>query len=82
MSAELGQFGITVNSVAPGFMPTSPDYIKQWESYGDQGQAALVNSIAMRRVGRTEDIANATLFFASDLAEWVTGQTLAVTGGP
>jgi 3-oxoacyl-[acyl-carrier protein] reductase len=82
LSAELGQFGITVNSVAPGFMPTSPDYIKQWESYGDQGQAALVNSIAMRRVGRPEDIANATLFFASDLAEWVTGQTLAVTGGP
>ena len=82
LSAELGQFGITVNSVAPGFMPTSPDYIKQWESYGAQGQATLVNSIAMRRVGKPEDIANATLFFASDLAEWVTGQTLAVTGGP
>lgn len=82
LSSELGQFGITVNSVAPGFMPTSPDYIKQWDSYGNQGQAALVNSIAMRRIGKPEYIANATLFFASDLAEWVTGQTLAVTGGP
>lgn len=82
LAAELGQFGITVNSVAPGFMPTSPDYIKQWNSYGKAGQDALVKSIALRRVGRPEDIANATMFFASDLAEWVTGQTLAVTGGP
>jgi len=82
LAAELGQFGITVNSVAPGFMPTSPDYIKQWNSYGKVGQDALVKSIAMRRVGKPEDIANATMFFASDLAEWVTGQTLAVTGGP
>ena len=82
LAAELGQFGITVNSVAPGFMPTSPDYIKQWDSYGQVGQESLVKSIAMRRVGKPEDIANATMFFASDLAEWVTGQTLAVTGGP
>ena len=76
LAAELGQFGITVNSVAPGFMPTSPDYIKQWNSYGKVGQDALVKSIAMRRVGKPEDIANATMFFASDLAEWVTGQTI------
>jgi 3-oxoacyl-[acyl-carrier protein] reductase len=81
-AAQIGQFGITVNSVAPGFMPTSPDYIKQWNSYGQVGQEALVKSIAMRRVGKPDDIANATMFFASDLAEWVTGQTLAVTGGP
>ena len=36
----------------------------------------------MRRIGRPEDIANAVMFFASDYAEWVTGQTLAVTGSP
>jgi len=34
LAAELGPHGITVNSVAPGFMPTSPDYVRQWESYG------------------------------------------------
>ena len=41
LAAELGQFGITVNSVAPGFMPTSPDYIKQWNSYGKSGQESI-----------------------------------------
>ncbi|MDF1790334.1 MAG: SDR family NAD(P)-dependent oxidoreductase [Thalassobaculaceae bacterium] len=81
LSAELGPFGITVNSVAPGFMPTSPDYVRQWESYGPEGQEALVNRIAMRRIGRPADIAHAVMFFASDYAEWVTGQTLRVSGG-
>ena len=82
LAAELGQFGITVNSVAPGFMPTSPDYVKQWESYGPDGQEAMVERIAMRRIGKPQDIANAVLFFASDHAQWITGQTLAVTGSP
>ena len=82
LAAELGQFGITVNSVAPGFMPTSPDYVKQWHSYGEEKQKALVEGIAMRRIGRPDDIANAVLFFASEQASWITGQTLAVTGGP
>lgn len=81
LSAELGPFGITVNSVAPGFMPTSPDYVRQWDSYGPDGQAALVNRIAMRRIGRPADIAHAVMFFASDYADWVTGQTLRVSGG-
>lgn len=82
LAAELGPFGITVNSVAPGFMPTSPDYVRQWESYGADGQQALIDSIAMRRVGTPEDIANAVLFLASDYAGWITGQTLPVCGGP
>jgi 3-oxoacyl-[acyl-carrier protein] reductase len=81
LSAELGPFGITVNSVAPGFMPTSPDYVRQWESYGEEGQAALVKRIPMGRIGTPADIANAVLFFASDHAEWITGQTLRVSGG-
>jgi 3-oxoacyl-[acyl-carrier protein] reductase len=82
LAAELGPFGITVNSVAPGFMPTSPDYVRQWESYGSEGQKALIDGIAMRRLGQPEDIAHAVLFLASDYAEWITGQTLPVTGGP
>ena len=82
LAAELGPFGITVNSVAPGFMPTSPDYVRQWESYGEEGQKALVESIAMRRLGQPEDIAHAVMFLASDYAEWITGQTLPVCGGP
>ena len=49
---------------------------------GEEKQQALVEGIAMRRIGRPDDIANAVLFFASEQAGWITGQTLAVTGGP
>lgn len=82
LAAELGPHGITVNSVAPGFMPTSPDYARQWESYGPEGQQALIERTAMRRLGRPDDIANAVMFLASDYASWITGQTLQVTGSP
>ena len=82
LSSELGPFGITVNTVAPGFMPTSPDYVRQWESYGPAGQQSLVEGTAMRRLGHPDDIASAVLFLASDQAGWITGQTLPVTGGP
>jgi 3-oxoacyl-[acyl-carrier protein] reductase len=82
LAAEFGPFGVTVNSVAPGFMPTSPDYAAGWDREGPAAQAAWIEGIAMRRLGDPRDIANAVLFFASEHAGWVTGQTLAVTGGP
>jgi 3-oxoacyl-[acyl-carrier protein] reductase len=82
LSAELGPFGITVNSVAPGFMPTSPDYVRQWEGYSPERQKQLVESIALRRIGAPEDIAHAVMFLASDYAGFITGQTLPVKGGP
>jgi 3-oxoacyl-[acyl-carrier protein] reductase len=82
LAAELGLSGITVNAVLPGFMPTSPDYVRQWESYGPEGQTALVEGIAMRRLARPADIAHAVLFFASEEAGMITGQMLAVTGSP
>jgi 3-oxoacyl-[acyl-carrier protein] reductase len=82
LALELGPFGITVNSVAPGFLRTSPDYERQWASYGAQGQHAFVERIAMRRMGTPEDIAHAVLFLASKYASWITGQVLPVTGSP
>jgi 3-oxoacyl-[acyl-carrier protein] reductase len=82
LAHELGRFGITVNAVAPGFMRTNPDAEAQWRSYGEDGQRAMVERTAMRRLGKPEDISNAVMFFASDYADWVTGQTLAVTGSP
>jgi 3-oxoacyl-[acyl-carrier protein] reductase len=48
---------------------------------GDAGQRALVESIALRRLGQPEDIARAVRFFASDDAAWITGQTISVDGG-
>jgi len=81
LAHELGPFGITVNCVAPGFIRCNPTTEKQWQSYGADGQRQLVESIATRRLGRPEDIAHAALFFASDFASWITGQTLSVDGG-
>lgn len=78
---ELGQWGITVNNVAPGFVRSNPTTERQWESYGEEGQRRLVEGIALRRLGTPDDIANAVLFFASGAASWVTGQTLSVDGG-
>ena len=81
LAQELGPFGITVNSVAPGFLRTSPDYERQWQGYGEEGQRALVSRIPMRRLGEPEDIALAALYLASPASAWVTGQVLAVDGG-
>ncbi|MFZ5826896.1 MAG: SDR family NAD(P)-dependent oxidoreductase [Bacillota bacterium] len=80
-AVELGPWNITVNSVAPGFVLSNPTTIKQWEAMGREGQEALLQSIALRCMGSPEDIAHAVLFFASDLARWVTGQVLSVDGG-
>jgi 3-oxoacyl-[acyl-carrier protein] reductase len=81
LAHELGQFGITVNCVAPGFVRSNPTTERQWDTMGDAGQKALLENIAMRTLGRPEDIANAVLFFASEHASWITGETLGVDGG-
>jgi 3-oxoacyl-[acyl-carrier protein] reductase len=81
LAHELGPWGITVNNVAPGFVRSNPTTERQWESYGAEGQRALVESIALKRLGTPDDIAQAVLFFASDHAKWITGQVLSVDGG-
>ena len=81
MAHELGPFGITVNCIAPGFVLSNPATVKQWESYGEQGQSALVEGIAVRRLGRPEDIAGGVRFFVSEDSSWVTGQTISIDGG-
>lgn len=81
MAYELGQHGVTVNCIAPGFILSNPSTQKQWESYGDEGQKKIIDAIAVRRLGKPTDIANAVKFFASEESSWVTGQTLSVDGG-
>jgi 3-oxoacyl-[acyl-carrier protein] reductase len=81
LAHELGPFGITVNCVAPGFIRSNPTTERQWQGYGPEGQRRLLDALATRRLGQPEDISHAVLFFASDFASWVTGQTLAVDGG-
>jgi 3-oxoacyl-[acyl-carrier protein] reductase len=81
LAQELGPWGITVNNIAPGFVLSNPTTQRQWESYGEEGQAKLVESIALKRLGAAEDIAHGVLFFASDYAAWCTGQVLSIDGG-
>jgi 3-oxoacyl-[acyl-carrier protein] reductase len=81
LAHELGPWGITVNNVAPGFVRSNAATERQWESYGAQGQRDLIERIALKRLGTPDDIAYGVLFFASDQANWITGQVLSIDGG-
>lgn len=81
MAHELGPYGVTVNCIAPGFVLSNPTTQRQWESYGEDGQKALLGGIALRRLGTAQDIANGVVFFVSDNASWITGQTISIDGG-
>ena len=75
---EFGAYGITVNAVSPGAFPTDAEKIHP----DPEGYTRFVlDHQALKRRGRPEDIANALMFFASDAASFVTGQTLNVDGG-
>jgi 3-oxoacyl-[acyl-carrier protein] reductase len=71
---ELGERGITLNSVAPG--TTQTDMVE-----GHAWTAKVPRWAALRRIGRPEDIADIVAFLASDEARWLTGATLPANGG-
>lgn len=73
---ELAPNGVRVNAIAPGYIDT--DMIR---SIPPETHQQRLDSIAMRRIGTTEDIANTALFLASDLSSYVTGQVIGVDGG-
>jgi 3-oxoacyl-[acyl-carrier protein] reductase len=81
LALELGPFGITVNSVAPGFVLSNPNTQRQWDSYSSDQQERLIALTHARRLGKASDIASATLFLASEEASWICGQILSVDGG-
>ena len=76
MAKEISRRGVNVNCVAPG--PTrTPLYFAQTETV----QENLAKVIPMKRVAEPEEIAMAVLFFASGESDYITGQTLSVSGG-
>ncbi|MEU3254626.1 3-oxoacyl-ACP reductase FabG [Streptomyces sp. NPDC006997] len=84
LAKELGKFGVTANSVAPGFIVTEMTKATA-ERVGmgfEEFQAAAATQIPVQRVGRPEDIANAVAFFTGDDAGFVSGQVMYVAGGP
>ena len=77
IAAELGSRNVRCNAIAPGFVETDmTSYLKEGES-ADKYKA----NIPLGRFGTAEDIANVTLFLASDMSNYVTGQTISVCGG-
>jgi 3-oxoacyl-[acyl-carrier protein] reductase len=84
LAIELGQFGITVNAIAPGFIVTDMTAATAARVGMDFGefQAAAATRIPVRRVGQPEDVANVASFLASDGAGFVSGQVIYVAGGP
>ena len=73
---ELARHGVTINAVMPGNIVT-----EGLEGLGEDYMAGMAASVPLKRLGSVEDIAHAALFFASDEAGYVTGQTLIVDGG-
>lgn len=76
LSKELAKRNITVNTVAPGVVLT-----EMGKSIPDNVRAEMAKQIPLGRMGQPDDIANAILFLCSDLASYISGQTLHVNGG-
>ena len=76
LAAEVATRGITVNSVAPGFIATA-----MTEALNDEQKARIAGQIPAGRMGAPEEIAAAVVYLASNEAGYVTGQTLHVNGG-
>ena len=76
LAREVGVRGITVNTIAPGFIQTD-----MTDSLPDDQKEALASQIPMGRLGTADEIAQAVLFLAGDGGSYITGQTLHVNGG-
>ncbi len=72
-ACELGPFGMTINVISPGAVQTG------WMT--PELEKAIAEGYPLHRIGKPEDIANAVIFFASEQADWITGQVLHVGGG-
>ena len=81
LAQELGPRGIRVNVVSPGHTDRSGTDPNIDPAAYSPGQKQIAESTALRRLGTAQDVANAVLFFTSDLSGFVTGQWLRVNGG-
>ncbi len=77
IAKELGRYGINVNCVSPGFTKTE----KMAAQLAAETEKKMLKSYPLGRLGHPQDQANGVLFFASHLADYITGQALSVSGG-
>ncbi|MDG2390766.1 MAG: 3-oxoacyl-[acyl-carrier-protein] reductase [Planctomycetaceae bacterium] len=76
LAAEVGRRNITVNAIAPGFIETD-----MTEAVRNAAEGEIKKAIALRRLGKPEDIASTAVFLASSDASYITGQVIEVDGG-
>lgn len=76
VAREMASRGICVNAIAPGFVET-----EMTDVLPESAKESLLGQIPLGRTGKTKDIANAVLFLASDMSDYITGQVLSVDGG-
>jgi 3-oxoacyl-[acyl-carrier protein] reductase len=84
LAIELGQFGITANAVAPGFIATdmtAATAARLGMTFEDF-QASVASQVPARRIGEVDDVAHAISFLASEGARYISGQVIYVAGGP
>ena len=77
LSKELGFYNIKVNAIAPGLIDT--EMLKH--NLTEEEIEKIKDNISLRRIGKTQDVANTALFLGSDLSNYMTGQTLIIDGG-
>jgi len=76
LAKEFASRGVTVNAVAPGFIRTA-----MTDKLSETDKAKITDNIGLNRMGVATDVANAVLFLASSLADYITGQVVTVDGG-
>ena len=76
LAKEVGSRGITVNSVAPGFIETD-----MTAYLDDDAKTKLIEDIPLKRLGSVQDISDLVIFLSSEDASYITGQTISVDGG-
>ncbi len=76
IAKEYANRNITVNAVAPGYIQTA-----MTDKLTEEQKQAMLKFVPLSRMGQPQDVANGVLFFASPLADYVTGQVLAIDGG-
>jgi len=90
LARELGRYGINVNVVCPGVtVPENPEYageLSMWKGpmaqvFTPEAQEKAAKAYPLRRLGKPEDVAHVVVFLASDVASFITGQTISVSGG-